>query len=82
MAQIAPIEIRVKREKRDTPQLEQIRDDLTILDPLLLCVKANLTGRNAPSSKELPLAFGDVFIEEVHADTGSRIYSEAVYSGA
>jgi hypothetical protein len=50
MAQIAPIEIRVEREKRDTPQLEQIRDDLTILDPLLLCVKANLTGWNAPSS--------------------------------
>jgi hypothetical protein len=56
MAQLAPVEIRVEREEGDASQSEQIGDDLTILYPLQLYVKANLADWNAPSSKKLSLA--------------------------
>jgi len=82
MAQLAPVKIRIEREERDATQMEQIGDDLTILDPLHLSIKADLADRDAPSPKKLSLAFGDVLIEDVHAGTGSSTYSEAVYSGA
>ena len=82
MTQITLVKTEIEGKECWAAKLEQKGDDFCIFHPLSSCVMPNLPNRNAPTSQELPLAFNDVLVQNVHTVTGSKTYSGAVYSSA
>src|SRR5215211_9268321 len=52
-------------------------NDLVVLHSLATDVLANLVRADAPLARQLPLLLGDVFIQQIHPGTRSRVSSPA-----
>jgi hypothetical protein len=55
----------------------QQRNDLVVRHAPAPDIEADLLNGDAPASQQEPLALPDVFVEDIHADSGSFAYSVA-----
>lgn len=71
MAKAAILEIVVTREKGRAIQIVKKWDDLFVLHPLAANVDTDLPKMDTPLAQQAWLTFGDVLVENVHADNAS-----------
>ncbi len=77
MTQLAFVEILITREERWPALAQQQGDDLVVLHPAPSDVVANLPDSDMPMFEKLSLIGGNIFVEDVHAGTGSSPNSSA-----
>jgi len=75
MAQIALIKAQVACKEGWAAKTVQERDDFVVFHPFPSYVMTNLPNWNTPTAQELALTCEDVLIQDIHAGTGSRMYS-------